>query len=561
MQRNTADLCSHRFDVLVIGGGITGALAAWDAALRGLSVALIERADFGGATSSASGKIIHGGLRYLQHGELRRVRESLSERSVWLRIAPHMLEPVPFVVPTYRGVKRGRAVLGAGMAVYSLLGVGLAQPSDEAIRIPRFRMLSMREAVALEPGLESCGASGAVLYHEYVMRNPERLTLSVVMSAVREGAVAANYVEAEQFLVSGRRVEGVQARDLLTGGEFNIRASMVLNAAGPWADVVLGKLKGLVDVPRVTYAKGAHLITERLTDHAVAVASRQRYADALVSRGSRHLFIIPWRGLSLVGTSNVPYDGSPGDAAVTARDVECLISEINEAYPAASLDVDDVLYAYAGLYRIPNGRPSEDAVLIERSPQILDHARRDGLDGLVTAIAVKYTTARRVAARAVDLICLRLGVDAGATRTHSTPLVGGDVERLEGLIHDILGTAPPCFTRDQAEHLAHWYGGECARVLGHMRQNPALARTVSTAGPVTAAEVLHAVREEMAVKLADVIFRRTGIGTVGHPGDECLRECAVIMAGELGWSQRKAEAEMREVQMRLEAPGKSRVRI
>jgi len=561
MHRDTADLCRHRFDLLVIGGGITGALAAWDAAMRGLSVGLIERGDFGGATSSASGKIIHGGLRYLQHGEVRRVRESLFERSVWLKIAPHMLQPVPFLVPTYRDVKRGRALLGAGMAVYSLLGLGLAQPSDGSIRIPKFRMLSKREAAKLEPGLESCGATGAVLYHEYVMLNPERLTLSVVMSAVREGAVAANYVEAERFLVSGGRVEGVQARDLLTGAEFDIRARMVLNAAGPWADVLLGRLNGLVDVPRVAYAKGAHLVTRKLTDHAVAVSSRQRYADALVSRGSRHLFIIPWRGLSLVGTSNVPYEGGPSDVAVTARDVECLISDINEAYPAASLGADDVLYAYAGLYRIPDGRPSEDAVLIERSPQILDHANRDGLEGLVSAIAVKYTTARRVAARAVDLVCRRLDVGAGPARTHSTPVVGGDVERLDELAEDAARTAPPGVGTEQVEHLIHWYGTECLRVLERMAREPGLARMVSSVGPVAAAEVVHAVREEMAVKLTDVIFRRTGIGTVGHPGDACLHECARVMADELGWSQPKMEAEIREVEMRLEVPGVGRIRV
>ncbi|MGQ9524854.1 MAG: glycerol-3-phosphate dehydrogenase/oxidase [Armatimonadota bacterium] len=561
MRRNTADLCRKPFDLLVIGGGITGALAAWDAAMRGLSVALIERADFGGATSSASGKIIHGGLRYLQHGELRRLRESLFERSVWLKIAPHMLQPVPFLVPTYPGVMRSRTALTAGMIVYSLTGLGIRQPADQSIRIPRFRVLSRCEANDLEPGLTACGATGAVLYHEYVMHSPERLTLSVVMSAVREGATAANYVEAEQFLVNGRRVEGVRARDLLTGEQFDIRASMVINATGPCTDAVLTRLHGLADVPQVAYAKGAHLITKKLTDHAVAVSSRQKYADALFSRGSRHLFIIPWRGLSLVGTSNVPYSGSPDDVAVTAQDVECLISDINEAYPAASLSPDDVLYAYAGLYRVPNRRPTEDAVLIERSPQIIDHAQRDGLSGLVSAVAVKYTTARRVAARAVDIVCRRLGMHAGPSRTHITPLVGGDVEHLHSLTAVAARTAPPDISAHQIRRIAHLYGTECIHLLKLLTSNPSLVRTVSTVGPVTAAEVVRAVREEMAVKLGDVIFRRTGIGTVGHPGDASLTECAELMAQELGWSQRRIEAEISEVRLRLQVPGTSRVSI
>jgi glycerol-3-phosphate dehydrogenase len=564
MHRQIQTLCEHEYDILIIGGGITGAVAAWDAAMRGLSVALIEKSDFGGATSAASGKIIHGGLRYLQHAELHRVRESLYERHIWSRAAPHMLQPTPFLVPTYRNPMRGPTVLHIGMMLYELLGWGCntnqkstIEPRDLLrLNIPRHRMLSRREAIELEPGLESESLTGAALYYELVMRNPERLTLSVVTAAANAGAVVANYVDALQFLLKENRVVGVKACDTLSGTEFEIRAKLVLNAAGPWVDAVLSRLNGLVRVPQVNFAKGVHLITKQITTYAVALPSRQRYADAILSRGSRHLFIIPWRGCSLVGTSNVPHRGGPGDACVTAEDVEGLIRDINDAFPAAKLSVEDVLYAYSGVYRIPNGQPNQDAVLIERKPQLLDHGRRDGIEGLISAVAVKYTTARRLAVRAVDLACRKLNIPPPPTKTNTTPVCGGDIEDLAALINEATAQARRLGLPEKTgPHLVHSYGSKYKRLLRYVESDPSLAKPLGEHSASIAAEVAYAVREEMAQKLLDVVLRRTGLGTAGNPGETCLRECARIMAQELGWSTAKTEAELEETQAKLRVPG------
>ncbi|MGC8833645.1 MAG: glycerol-3-phosphate dehydrogenase/oxidase [Armatimonadota bacterium] len=556
MRRDLQSLCEREHDILIIGGGITGAVAAWDAAMRGLSTALIEKADFGGATSAASGKIIHGGLRYLQHAELRRVRESLSERHIWSRAAPHMLQPTPFIVPTYRNPMRGPTVLRAGMTLYELLGWNCNSGVDPALNIPRHRMLSRREAVKLEPGLDSESLTGAALYYELVMRNPERLTLSVVAAAANAGAVVANYVDAVQFILKENRVVGVKACDTLSGAEFEIRAKLVLNAAGPWVDAVLSRLNGLVRVPQVKFAKGVHLITKQITNHAVALPSRQRYADALLSRGSRHLFIIPWRGCSLVGTSNVPHRGGPGDACVTAEDVEGLIRDINDAFPAAKLSTEDVLYAYSGVYRLQNGQTNRDAVFIERKPQLLDHSRRDGIEGLISAVAVKYTTARRLAMRAVDLACRKLNIALPPTKTNSTPVFGGDIEDLENLVEEANAQARCLGLPEKIGlHLVYSYGSRYRRLLSYVESDSSLAKPLGEHSASIAAEVVYAVREEMAQKLSDVVLRRTGLGTTGNPGESCLRECACIMAQELGWSTVRTEAELEETRTKLAVPG------
>lgn len=536
----------------MIGGGITGAFAAWDAALRGLSVALIERSDFGGATSAASSKVIHGGIRHLQKGELHRVRESIRERAVFQRIAPHLVHPVPFLIPTYGHGMRGKEVLAAAMAVYELLGFGQNRGvRDPEKRIPRHRVLSPGEVMALEPSLPTSGMTGGVRYHECHMHSSERTTLAVILAAVEAGAVVANYVEATGFLRDGGRVIGVRARDALAaegehpGSELELRARVVANMTGPWASHLIDRLDRCPE-RRFGLSKGVHIVTRPLTrSGALALATRHQ-SEALLSRGGRHFFIIPWRGRSLIGTTNVPFSGDPADVGVTEKDIVDFLAEINAAYPAASLRRDDVSFFFGGLYPLVDKEVRAEVYQGAAKYEIHDHAR-EGVEGLITVIGAKYTTARNLARQAIDRVFRKLGQTPPVAQTATTPVHGGRIERFDEFLAEAVrddSSEGPGLGPDVIRELVLCYGSEYAAVLKQVKEDPGAGRQVAKERPIIRAMIRHAVQDEMALRLTDVVFRRTGLGTIGDPGEDGLRACAAIMADELGWDERRVEREL-----------------
>ncbi|HEY8536510.1 MAG TPA: FAD-dependent oxidoreductase, partial [Vicinamibacterales bacterium] len=352
MRRDLRALTRTEFDVLIVGGGITGACLAHDAALRGLSVALVEKGDFGGATSSASSKLLHSGIRYLQTLQFHKVRESAVERIRFQRIAPHLVRWVPFLVPTYRDLRKGRLLLGAGMAVYDLICAGHDRELPDGRRPPRRRVLEP-DAIARElPALAGApGLTGGHLFHELHMNSSERMTLAFIRTAAREGAAVANYAAVEEFLVDGSRVRGAVVRDELTGERLHVRAHVTVNAAGPWIPALNARLPvGRLPRPITHYSKGAHIVTRQLTPgFAVALPSSRRGA-AIVNRGGRHIFVIPWRGYSLIGTSDSPFDQDLDTVAPGEDDIEGLLRDVAAAMPGAGLEWRDVRHAFAGLY-------------------------------------------------------------------------------------------------------------------------------------------------------------------------------------------------------------------
>src|SRR4051794_28173003 len=313
MQRDLAALEAAEFDLLVVGGGMFGAAAALDAAQRGLRVALIERGDFAGVTSAHSFKVVHGGIRYLQHADVYRIRHSARARSTFLRVAPHLVHPLPIVVPTYGYGMKSRQVLRLGMTAYDLITAdrnrGIADPTR---RIPNCRFLSREEVLRRFPGLAPEGLTGAGVFCDGQMQNPTRLVLAFVQSAVAEGAFCANYVGAVRLLERAGRVHGVLARARLAGGEVEIRARLVLNAAGPYAEGLLAGSLGRGLSPTTPFSRDAWFLVRRPLvegDHAVTVPSLTSDPDAIVSRGGRHLFLVPWRGVTLVGVWHKVYQG------------------------------------------------------------------------------------------------------------------------------------------------------------------------------------------------------------------------------------------------------------
>ncbi|SMP38312.1 glycerol-3-phosphate dehydrogenase [Desulfonatronum zhilinae] len=552
IMRDLQKIASRRFDLLVIGGGINGACVAWDAAMRGLSVALIDKGDFGAATSAATGRMIHGGIRYLQHLALGRVKASLHERIFFLRSAPHLVRPVPFLIPTYGHGFKGKEVLGLAMTIYDLLA-WTEDSKNSRTALPGHKRLSRQETLALEPHLHADGLTGAIRFYDCQMPFPERLTLAIVLSARQEGAVVLNYVQAKDLLVNDGRVTGVNVMDILTGRQLTVKADVTVNAAGPWVSSVL-KSAGLADTAESAsriLSKGIHIITRSLTNgHALALATRHKHSGAWVDRGGRHFFIVPWQGLSLIGTTNSPFNGAPDDDIVTEDDIHGLIDDVNSVYPSAGLCRDDIRFFYGGLYPDDPSRPSGTGYQGSREDNIIDHGVSQKIQGLISVIGVKYTTARLLAQKIVDLACRKLARPAKPCRTKSAPVLGGDIPDLKDFVARESRCWQGMLPESQVADLIHGYGTSYTEILDLYGQDPGLAKGISPEILILKAQVIHAVRREMAQTLQDIVFRRLPLACVGRPAPEVLRGLARIMAEELGWDDARIETEVLAVDAR-----------
>ena len=375
MERYTEHMRGEVFDVIIIGGGITGAAIAYEAASRGLLVALFEKGDFSGATSAASSKLIHGGLRYLNNMEYRLVRESLMERRTMTNLAPNFVYPFPMLFPHYRSsFKSNKWLTRIGLVLYDLLATGRSNTLDKSKNIPSHKTMSPQEALRRQPILKRKGLCGASLFYDCISICPERLALAFLKSAFHYGARAANHARVTEFLMEKRRVCGVRVRDLLTHREVEVKARVTINCAGPWADHVLARLLRDENAAPLRRSEGIHIITRQLTKDDSVVGA--------ITPGGRHCFLIPWRGHTLIGTTDKPYRGHPDDYRVTRGSILELIHEVNASFDGLHLTLDDVLYSYGGLRPLVGNRRKE-TYRSSRRYEIHDNAL-DGFDGLMT---------------------------------------------------------------------------------------------------------------------------------------------------------------------------------
>lgn len=553
MRRDLAALADGDFDLVVIGGGMFGAAAALDAAQRGLRVALVERGDFCGATSAHSFKMLHGGIRYLQHADVHRIRQSAAARAAFLRVAPHLAHPLPIAVPTYGHGMKGKPALRTGMALYDLLTLGRNRGiPDPSRRVPPSRFLSRGETLERFPHLPRAGLTGAGVFCDGQMYNPARLVLAFVQSAAALGAVCANHLEAVGLDVAGGRTRAVQVRDQLSGERFAIPTRLVLNAAGPYAERVLADGLGAGLTPPTPFSRDAYFVVPRplvAGGCALTLTTRTTDPDAMLSRGGRHLFLVPWRGVTLVGVWHKVYQGDPDRYEITEAELASWTAEINEAYPGLGLTPGDVALGSAGLVPFGENDPNSEHLKFAHRSRIIDHGRERGLDGLITLIGVRYTTGPFDAVEAVDLACRKLGRQADS-RLAWTAVRGGDVPDFEALVRRIIAEAPAGMDGAAARALAHNHGSASGEVLGLCAVRPELGRPLA-GSTVLGAEVVHAAREEMAETLADAVFRRTDLCTAGPPAPAALREASRLMAEARGWQPARAAAELAHVEERL----------
>ncbi|MGH9371746.1 MAG: glycerol-3-phosphate dehydrogenase/oxidase [Vicinamibacterales bacterium] len=505
-----AGLQGAHFDVAVIGGGIIGCGIARDAALRGLRVALFEKRDFGSGTTSASTRIVHGGLRYLEMLDFRLVRMDLRERETLLRIAPHLVRPLEFLIPFFKGDGVSSLKLRAGLALYDALSYDKQLPSR--------RWLTAADARAADRILQRTDLRGAAAYHDARVDSPERLALENVIDAQRHEARPINYSEVIAARPPAGGVAGIRVRDNLDGAEADVSARVIVNATGAWFEPVTERLVARrTDVVRTT--KGIHIVVPPLTSRALVLYSH-------VDR--RLLFAIPRCGLTWIGTTDTDFDGDPADARATRQDVEYLLASVRGLLP--SLRMADVLFTTAGVRALVRQRGSESSV--SRMHRIVD-GEPLGPAGMISVLGGKITGYRAIAEEVIDAVCKRLGVVNRGSMTAQTRLPGAP----RNPEADRLAVRP---------HLYDLYGGRAADVVAVAQSTPGLEQPLSPKYPDIAAQVVFSVRQEHCVRLSDFLRRRTLLGASDDQGWEAAAPVAALMAGELGWSSARVAEEIEE---------------
>ncbi len=514
MQRVVHSLGLEPWDLVVVGGGIYGAAALWEAARRGLKALLLEADDFGAATSANSLKTIHSGFRYLQNLDLARLRTSSGELSNLLAMAPHLVGAMPCVVGTRGLGKQGRPAFAVALALYNWL-----IKNDKL----RGRLLGKDEARALLAACPPPGLSGGAQWYEGVVADSERLTLAYVQSAEAQGARAANYVSVTGLPRQGERVVGVEARDELTGQELEIRSEVVMLTAGAHGAALLGTPE-----PAPALASALNLVVRsQLSEALLGLRSRSDAQADPVCGGRRFMFMVPWQGRSMLGTAYRVWPGEPRPAGPQASELLDLLAEFNAACPGLGLSARDISFYHWGL--VPLAEPGRGPV----GGGLATKRRIEENQGVVLVSGAKYTTARAVAAEAVGRACAQLG--RPDPNPPLEPLWGGE-RRGDGLPSDL----PP----ETAAHLRACYGSRAGEVAALAAQDASLLEPLAPDTPVLGCQVAQAVEAEMAVRLTDVSLRRTGLGKAERPSRAALEAAAKIMAQRLGWDADQQAAEV-----------------
>ena len=515
---------NRRFDVAVVGAGINGVGIALDAALRGLRVIVLDKNDMCSGCSAISSRLIHGGLRYLEYGEVPLVYESLHERRYLRLNAPHLVEPLRICLPIFEGAKRGPLLIRLGMFAYDLLSIGK--------KVPRHEMLNGDEIRQAEPGLRSDGLRAAARYYDAQVTFAERLVLEILLAARSAGAEVATHSEVTGIGLTNGAVDSLTYVDRVAGEQQTIEVATVVNAAGPWVDRVLETVP-VKSKQHIGGTKGSHIIVGKFD----GAPSDAFYVEA--ESDGRPFFILPWNGQYLIGTTDIRYDGDLDDVRVSDAEVEYLITETNRVFPSANLARADIHYAYAGVRPLPYREKGPESAITRRH---IIRVNREVGEGLISIIGGKLTTYRNLAEQAVDRIAkLRhLRLPRCRTREQALPGTWGRdraADRLREL--DVLSDTG-------IDRLLSVYGGRASQIAD-LCDGTALTATLDDNRAVLAGEVVFAIREEFAKTLADIVFRRMMVGLEADQGRSMYAAIAELAADEAGWSRDEKSRQLAEL--------------
>ncbi|MEA5449307.1 glycerol-3-phosphate dehydrogenase/oxidase [Leptolyngbya sp. CCNP1308] len=530
--RNLQTLTDQPFDLIVIGGGINGAATARDAALRGLRTILLEKNDFAGGTTSWSSRLIHGGLRYLEYFEFNLVRESLHEREVLLRNAPHLAKSLQMTIPIYRSGSRSYRIIQVGMVLYDVLSY------DKSL--PNHRMLSHKTTRQLFRAIDAEKLAGAGQYYDGQAEHAERLCFENILDAQQAGAVTLNYAQVEDIHLNDQRITGLTCRDLLSDETFEVTThakTVVVNTSGPWVDAVCGLSESPVSKGRkIGGTKGSHIIVDAFPgapDSALYVEAKS---------DGRPFFIIPWLGQYLIGTTDERYEGPLDNIKANDAEVDYLLKETNAVLPAAHLTREDVRFTYAGVRPLPYAE-GKKAGSITRAHILHDHSK-EGAKNLISLIGGKLTTHRQVGEEFVTAAFRKRGEAAPACPTHTRPLPGAillDNPRV-GQWHDRYRHRIPTAVLD---HLIGIYGARTEDLLALVDEHPALAEPIVDYTYDIQAQIVFAVQAEMAHTFVDILRRRTTVCMHKNYGFAALPVVAQVLRDRCGWSEERCDRNIR----------------
>lgn len=535
-----AQVEQSEWDLIVIGGGINGAGIARDAALRGLRTLIVEQRDWGSGTTSWSTRLIHGGLRYLEYFEIPLVRESLREREILLRNAPHLVKPLEFVMPVYEGPNFHTIPLWRGVR-YSMPDMFFAMLGYDILSfdksLPHYKLYSAEGLRKVEPGLSPKELRGGAIYYDGQVTFPERLCLENVLDAAQHGAITLNYVAAGDLQHENGQVRGVVLRDTISGTTVTARGRMIINCAGPWVDRALQQL-GVKTERQIGGTKGTHIIVGAFP----GAPKRALYISAPTD--ARQFFIVPWNGLYLIGTTDTRYEGDLDAVHPTEDEVEYLLRSTNYAIPDANLTVDDVLYTYAGVRPLPYVGEGV-AGGITRRHVLYDHGKHNGLHGLLSIIGGKITTYRSLAEEAVDEACKQLGVRE-RSRTATRPLPGTAWGTPANIVRSYGPQLEQRYGLDQAtiKTLAPLYGSQIVPLLAAGDTSARLRLRLPGERPLIGAQLVYAFEHEQAQSLTDVLMRRTMTSFQPQRGLDTIHGAAEFVGQYYGWDENRIRQEI-----------------
>ena len=542
--RDLAQIQRTEYDVIVIGGGINGAGVARDAAIRGLNTILVDKNDFASGSSSWSSRLIHGGLRYLEYFEFPLVRESLKEREVLLRTAPHLVTPLQLTIPIYRDRSRPYWKIWAGMILYDLFSF------DKTL--PIHRMLPQKKFRQLFRSLDTDNLAGGSQYYDGQVTRAERLCLENIISAQNAGAIALNYMEVIELDIKNNRITDVVCKDKLTGESVTISGSkdaVIINTAGPWIDRVCER--GNKDGDRVTIGdakknggtKGSHIVVEEFP----GAPGSTLYVEA--KSDGRPFFIIPWLDKYLIGTTDLVYKDDIDNIKADDAEIDYLLQEVNNVVPAANLKRDDVKFTYSGVRPLPNSDGKKPGS-ITRKHIIFDH-RQEGVNNLLSLIGGKLTTYRHVGEEMVDAVFKRTKRSPRPCQTDTLPLPGCILptdRRIQQAIDEYQSHLPI----ETIDHLFSIYGARAIEVLALTRENPALREPLSSDLPDIKAQVVYAIENESAHTLVDILRRRTTLAMNGHYAMNLLPVVIETLEKHCGWTNEQSDRAIADYRFYME---------
>ncbi|EMY59838.1 glycerol-3-phosphate dehydrogenase/oxidase [Leptospira terpstrae] len=524
----------NEYDIVIIGGGITGANVLWDATLRGYNCLLVEKNDYASGTSQATSKLIHGGLRYLKNFEFALVRESLSERRYLAKISPHAVRPMGFIIPIRSWFQRIQLFLG--MELYNALSFDRNKEIDPDVQLPRYRWNSLAETIYKVIGLGRKFLIGSFQYYDYANPNPEKHTTEFILSAKEKGAHAFNYLSVTTLKKQNSGGYTVGLTDSISGKKVLVSTKVVVNSAGPWADVI-ETMTGVTAEKKLVRSKGIHAVVRNICGNECVVLSK---------RDGSHLFVIPWRGKTIVGTTDTAYEDAPDLFKVKQSEIVDLLDEVNHSFGFAKLTLKDVDYYYGGLRPLVEDPGSTEGTYSASRKSEIFHYEKEGFPGFFSALGGKYTTSRAVAESLVNAIDLFSKGSESSCVTKFTPLLGGRYQNLKELTTELEFKFPKT-PGSKIDTLSKRYGSVTWKILSLEGSD---TYRIPNGEIYYEEEVEYLVTHEDILHLTDFYFRRSGVGTVGNLDPQERTRLDKKIAKVLGWNADRLKEEIKAVDQR-----------